>query len=339
MMAALENSNEVGSSMAVAITSNTKEITTSTSPRWIAFFIDLSGNVGAIYPGSDGIVNGGPDELNLANGDEVNRVIQVIPTVAENGGRIFARCYNASFGLEEGPEDCNLYEFVTGVEGFFLSAPLTPQSTRPLVHSIAFGPSVRYVLLGVGQYGGGATDDLHLRRMDVMVRRDSGIRLIQDEATILQINPTPTRQQYFFDGIPRSDVIPNDTTAPHGTLCRNTGTNGPLFWRYDKPTTSWAPVGTHGLAVTSTSGTTPSVAGASSIHLNYGSGATLTNFTNGYDGQILLVTSANANPVLDQGATIKLEGAADLTFGASGGSVLLKLRGSVWEQIGDSVAY
>jgi len=84
---------------------------------------------------------------------------------------------------------------------------------------------------------------------------------------------------------------------------------------------------------------TPSVAGLQDDLCSVGnsSSTTITNFTNGYAGQIIRLYATNGNTTLQQGSTIKLHGGVDFAM-ATDDSITLQLRGSAWREVGRSRA-
>jgi hypothetical protein len=87
-----------------------------------------------------------------------------------------------------------------------------------------------------------------------------------------------------------------------------------------------------GLNTLTNNSTTPSVLRAGLYLASNSSATSITNFINGVDGQVLMITAENGNTTLVNGATLRLAGAVNQTMAQRDGITLVK-NGSEWRQI------
>ena len=87
-----------------------------------------------------------------------------------------------------------------------------------------------------------------------------------------------------------------------------------------------------GLNTLTNNSATPSVTRAGLYLASNSSATSITNFTNGADGQVLMINATNGNTTLVNGATLKLAGAANKTMATRDVIQLVKQSG-VWYQM------
>ena len=126
--------------------------------------------------------------------------------------------------------------------------------------------------------------------------------------------------------LPSASFVLNDAWYPaSGDL---------LELRYDR--TSWREIGrSGGWGWTAVTGATPAVSGYySRIKHNNGGATTVTNFTGGHDGQMLIMASANGNTTIQHDGThIALTGATNYVLSATK-TLTLILTGGIWVETG-----
>lgn len=230
LISAIENFNQIGSSMSVT----EKEMTTSTSTRAYVVPIDFRDCIG----------------------DETDKTIYVLPNVEADGGQIVCRCYTDppiianSTDILGGADDCSIGAYSGSLLLHTLGSNLLEDgqgSGRPYLVPIAFSNAVKFALVGFGQVAG-AGNEVHMRSFQIFAKQKSGAKLLRDETTINLMSGN-TRYPIFEDQeTPRSTEIPTGTIYIHGTLCRNTseaelGAGVPVFWRFDKADGVWDEVG------------------------------------------------------------------------------------------------
>jgi hypothetical protein len=86
---------------------------------------------------------------------------------------------------------------------------------------------------------------------------------------------------------------------------------------------------------TITTGATPSVGnGAKWYYLDYAGAQTITDFSDSYDGQKIVLLTADANPTIQHGAgVIELEGGSDFPMSTAGDMLHLMMRSGVWYEL------
>lgn len=90
-----------------------------------------------------------------------------------------------------------------------------------------------------------------------------------------------------------------------------------------------------GVTALTNNSTTPAVDKSENGHFiaSNTAGTAITNFTNGYDGQVISVRTTEANTQFNNGATLSMQGAAN--YGPANGAILTFRRdGGVWYEIG-----
>jgi len=134
----------------------------------------------------------------------------------------------------------------------------------------------------------------------------------------------------------------------HGSASLNLPTDSTITLQHDDTTVgnSWFEIsrsiaGTSS-EVTFTTGATPSVAGASSVVLNYAAAETITNFTGGVKNQVIQVRTENGNATLASGAAaiLRLQGLVNVTPTADSVITLLKIDPTLstrWIEVSRSI--
>jgi hypothetical protein len=82
--------------------------------------------------------------------------------------------------------------------------------------------------------------------------------------------------------------------------------------------------------------TTPSVRGVHDLHITNGAGTTVTTLDDGYEGQVVVCTFADANTTFSHGGSFRTATGADVTY-AAGAGVAYKKVGALWWQVAASV--
>lgn len=81
---------------------------------------------------------------------------------------------------------------------------------------------------------------------------------------------------------------------------------------------------------------TPSVKGGNVWLSNYTSPTNVTDFTNGIDGQIIVISATTANMTVVHGTPIKLSGGSNFTFSSNDTLTLARISGT-WYEVARSV--
>ena len=90
-------------------------------------------------------------------------------------------------------------------------------------------------------------------------------------------------------------------------------------------------------SVTHTTGTTVNVSGVGYVKFNLGSNTTITNFTNGVDGQVIFITkTSGAIPTIQDGTNIFLNGSANYSM-TTQSTLTLIYDGTSWYELARSV--
>jgi hypothetical protein len=137
-------------------------------------------------------------------------------------------------------------------------------------------------------------------------------------------------------------------SSPEGSVEANrasvrmvTGVGGIYVKTLDEPTSpagsGWRRLAVIGSGWDNLTGATPSVSngatnGQTFKTANTGGATTVTNFTNGKDGQRITIVAGDANTTLQQGTNIKLKGGANRTL-ALDETIELVLDGSAWREV------
>jgi len=92
----------------------------------------------------------------------------------------------------------------------------------------------------------------------------------------------------------------------------------------------------NGVQVFPNNGTSPAVKGGNVWLSNYTSPTTVTDFTSGMEGQVIVISSTTANMTLQHGANIHLSGGVNFTFSSNDTITLVRVLGA-WFEVSRSV--